>query len=480
MRGTFFNPSDRALSMALAMRGDSLVDKVMMRVHVAVFTEGALLSMGASIFRHNRYSLTPIWCYRRGRDRLPYGAIRRGRDIQQDLNKRASKALFMLNTNQVVMDEGAVDDLDELRDEVARPDGTIVKKANKELTIRRDTDAATGQIQMMTLAAQSIQKTAGVNNENLGRQTNAVSGAAIEARQNQGAVGTSEIFDNLRFAVQIQGEKQLSLIEQFYTEEKVIRLTGHKGKLEWLRINKPELQPDGSYRYLNDISASAADFVVSEADYAGTMRQVMFDSLNQIAGRLPPEVSIRLLRIAFEFSDLPNKDEIVEEMRAITGEKDPNKELTPEEAQAQEEQMLMQAESLQVQRETARLALEEARARVREINARAASLEADGSGSPETADIIQKVRAEAANQIDAISEQLRKVQGELANRTLQIETEADVKLRCTEIEAESRERVARIVEAGKRRLSLLSERMDGIEGEEKDDGANSQGGVNEE
>lgn len=464
MRGTFFNPTDRALSMALAMRGDSLVDKVMMRVHVSVFTEGALLSMGPSIFRHNRFSLTPIWCYRRGRDRQPYGAIRRGRDIQMDLNKRASKALFILNTNQIIADTDATDDWDRLRDEVNRPDGDIAIKKGANFQIRRDTDAATGQIQMMTLAAQSIQKTAGVNNENLGRQTNAVSGAAIEARQNQGAVGTSEIFDNLRFAVQIQGEKQLSLIEQFYTEEKVIRLTGHKGNLEWLRINKPELQPDGSYRYLNDISSSAADFVVSEADYAGTLRQVMFDSLNQIAGRLPPEVAIRLMRIAFEFSDLPNKDEIVEEMRAVTGERDPNKELTPEEAQAQEEQMMMQTEALQIQRETARLALEEARARVREINAKAASLESQGGGSPEMATAIRQVRAQASDQIDAITEQLRKVQGELANRTLQIQTDADVRLRCTELETESRERVAKIVEEGKRRLALLAQRMDDIEG----------------
>ena len=47
-------------------------------------------------------------------------------------------------------------------------------------------------------------------------------------------------------------------------------------------------------RYLNDITASMADFVVSEQDYSGTLRQVMFESLNQLAGRLPPEVAIRM------------------------------------------------------------------------------------------------------------------------------------------------------------------------------------------
>ena len=51
-----------------------------------------MLSMGQSIYRHNRFSLTPVWCYRRGRDNQPYGMARRVRDIQEDINKRASKA----------------------------------------------------------------------------------------------------------------------------------------------------------------------------------------------------------------------------------------------------------------------------------------------------------------------------------------------------------------------------------------------------
>ena len=119
--------------------------------------------MALCIYRHNQFTLTPTWCYRRGRDRLPYGAIRCVRDIQMDLNKRASKALFMLNTNQVIADKGAVDDPNVAMEEVHRPDGWIEKNAGKELTIRRDTDAATGQLQMMTLDAQTIQKSVGIS-----------------------------------------------------------------------------------------------------------------------------------------------------------------------------------------------------------------------------------------------------------------------------------------------------------------------------
>lgn len=470
LKGLFFNEQDGALVNALTQVGGSIIDKVVMRVHMAVFTEAHMIAMGPSIFRHNRFTLTPIWCYRRGRDRLPYGVIRRVRDIQQDLNKRASKALWMLNTNQIIADEGATEDWNTLRDEADRPDGLIIKKAGKDLQIRRDTDAATGQIQMMTLDAQSIQKSAGVSQENLGRQTNAVSGEAIKARQLQGSVVTTEPFDNLRLATQVQGEKQLSLTEQFYTEEKVIRLTGAKGALEWVKINVPELQIDGSVRFLNDVSASVADFVVSEADYAGTLRQVMFEALNQLATRLPPEVALRLMTIAMDFSDLPNKDEVADQIRKLTGERDPNKEPTPEEAQQIQEQMQQQAEALQMQRKQAMQALEEQAAKIREINARAAKLESEAQaslvgdgGQQMQADIqnaVAQVQRQAAQEIDRLTESLRKAQSDLANQTMKIRTDADTRIEAARIDAASRERVAEIQAASDRRIEAIQQRLD--------------------
>jgi hypothetical protein len=466
LKGQFVHDQDLAMKHALAGHGSSLIEKVMMRTHFAVFTETSLISLGASIYRHNRYSLTPIWCYRRGKDRLPYGVIRRVRDIQQDLNKRASKALFLMNTNQIIADEGAVDDWNTLRDEVDRPDGMIVKKSGKSIEIRRDSEMAAGQINMMTLAQSTIQRATGISNENLGRQTNATSGTAIQARQLQGSVVTTEPFDNLRLAIQIQGEKQLSLTEQFYTEEKVVRLTGARGAIEWVKVNTPEVQPDGSTRYLNDITATAADFVVSEQDYNGSMRQVMFEQLNQMASRLAPEVALRLLRMAMEFSDLPNKDEIADQIRQITGEQDPNKEMTPEQAQQAQAQMEQQAEALDMQRKTAMLALEEQSAKVKLLNAQAekvmSELQGSGADDPAMQGQVRQIQSQAAEQIDQLSQQLRKAQSELANRTLQINKESDIKLEVARIDAATRLQVAEIQGRNDKQITALETRMSEI------------------
>jgi hypothetical protein len=453
MQGMVFDERDGVATQHVVASGSQIIDKVMMRMHDAVFLEGTMLHFGPSIYRHNDFSLTPIWCYRRGRDRMPYGIIRRVRDIQQDLNKRASKALFLLNSNQVIMDEGAVDDVDAAYDEANRPDGVIVKKRGHDFKIHRDTDAATGQISMMALDANTIQKSAGVADENLGRQTNAVSGEAIRARQIQGSVVTTEPFDNLRLATQLQGSKQLSLTEQFYTEPKVVRLVGARGGLEWIRINQPERQPDGSVRFLNDISASMADFVVSEQDYGGSLRQVMFDSLNQIAGRLPPDVALKMLTIAFEFSDMPNKDEIADMFRKLTGERDPNKELSPDEQKADMETKAMQAEALQMQRQQAANALAEQQAKIREINARAAKLESEAGASAQG--MGDQVRAATSDELDRLTEELRKAQAALADQTLRIKQDADTRLEVARIEAASRENVAQIQTESNERLARV-------------------------
>lgn len=463
LQGAIFAPDDPT-AQRVVDAGGSLIERVMMRVHVAVFTEAHLLSVGPSIYRHNRFSLTPVWCYRRGRDRLPYGVIRRVRDTQQDLNKRASKALFVLNTNQIIADEGAVEDWDEAREEADRPDGVIIKKPGKSFEIRRDTDEATGQMQMMTLDAQSIQKSAGVSDENLGRQTNATSGKAIAARQLQGSVVTTEPFDNLRLATQIQGEKQLALTEQFYSQAKAIRLTGTKGALEWVRINEPEEQPDGSVRVINDITASMADFVVSEQDYAGTMRQVMFENLNAMAAKLPPEVALRVLTIAMEFSDLPNKDEIADQIRKITGERDESKPLTPEEQAQAAQAAQVQAEALQAQREAAMLALQEQAAKVRELNAKAAKLEAEamaaGAGDGEAQAAVDQVRRQAADELDRVSDQLRRAQLELVDRTLQTNREADTRLEVARIEADTKLRVVEIQTESDAKIAAMRAALD--------------------
>lgn len=350
----------------------SIVDAVRMQVRVTVMTESEVLASRVSPYKHNRFPFTPIWGYRRKRDNAPYGVVRNIRDVQEDLNKRASKALFILSTNQIIAHESAASDWDEVRAEVARPDGVILLDGapDAKFELNQDKQLAQQHIALMEQDARMILDVSGVTSENLGLESNAISGKAVQARQTQGSVVTAELFDNLRFAIQLQGETQLSLVEQFITEEKTIRLTGAKGGTDFLSMNTPRFdQASGEWRWMNDITSTKADFVVDEQDYSGSIRQAMFNTMQELVTRLDPEMAMQVLDLVFEYSDVPGKDEIVARIRQINGHADPKAPRTPEEqAQFEQRQQEQQAQQ-QMQMEQMQLQLEEMRAKVKKLNA---------------------------------------------------------------------------------------------------------------
>jgi hypothetical protein len=362
--GEIFDKTNPAHVEAVQSEEVTLASTTYMKMRVMLFTESHPLWDGESPYRHNRFPLTPVWCYRRARDGMPYGMIRDIRDAQEDYNKRASKALFILSTNRVIMDKGAIDakDLERFRAEVARPDGIIEKNANKDLTIDRDSQLAEEHLMLADRDSQMIQDISGVTDENLGRQTNANSGVAIQRRQDQGGIVTASIFDNYRFAYQIQGEKLLSLMEQFMTAKKVYRIVGENKPIEWLPVNQIDPQTGET---MNDITASRADFIVDEQDFRATLRQAQAETMMEMLGKIAPvmpQAAINLLDLVVDLWDIPNKEEWLTRIRNVNGQRDPAKAPTPE-----DEARMQKANALQ--EEQLRLTLEKAQAEIDKVKA---------------------------------------------------------------------------------------------------------------
>jgi hypothetical protein len=320
----------------------SLAGRPMEVVHCAIFTDAGLLDLRESPYRHNRYPFTPLWGMRRARDGMPYGIIRSLRDINRDLNKRISKALHHLSTTRVLVEEGAVDDIDVLRDEAARPDAVITYKPGRQPpNVTTDTNIAAAHIEMMRMDANMIQQVGGVTDENMGRRTNATSGIAIERRQDQGMLAVSQFFDNLRQSRSIHGEKVLVLVEQYYTDEQEFRITDARGKPDFVPIN------DGDPR--NAVAAFKADFILSEEDWRASARQAQAEQLLDLAGKLAataPQIVIGMLDLVVEALDVPKRDELVKRIREITGAADPDEdpENPSEETLAKQEAQAKQAE----------------------------------------------------------------------------------------------------------------------------------------
>lgn len=353
--------------------GTSAIDRVRKKMHCTLMTERHEILHVASPYRHNKYPFIPYWCYRRKRDNAPYGPIRPARGPQDSLNKRISKSLFVLSTNQVWIESDAVDpkvmSFDEIREESAAPDGFMVLKPGGLAKVKaiRENDVAQGHLQLAQVDQAMIRNSTGVSDENLNRTTQVQSGVALRQKDEQGGKLTAEIFDNQLFARQLEGEISLSLIEQFYTEPKVFSIAGERAKREYARIN--QASPDGK---VNDVTARKAQFVIGEQAWKQTIQQAAFESLMEVMGQLAPaspQVVLAMLDVVFELADIPNKQTIVQRIRAVTGHNDPDEPLSPEQQAAQATKQREAALQAQLQVQQLVNAVKEAAAKGEKLDA---------------------------------------------------------------------------------------------------------------
>lgn len=381
-----FNPRERVTlyecwyfepTVETTRLGAGTFDRIRMKLRCAVFTDSAILVDGESPYKHNKVPFSPVWCYRRKRDNAPYGVIRNIRGPQEALNKRQSKALWAISVNQATIEKSAIDnasmDLEEIREEVSAPDGIVVLADGGSAKFRREKnlDVAQANLAMAERDQIAIREVGGVTSENLGRDTNLVSGIALERKQQQGQQVTAQLFDNLRLADQMAGEQMLALAEQYYTEPKVFRVTGERSKHEFVEINSVD---ETTGQVINPISAFKSQFIIDEQDYRASLRQAMFESLMDLLAKIAainPQFAANALDVVLEYSDVPGRDTIIKRIRDLNGQRDPESPMTPEEEQQKAAQQQMTAE-------TDKLNLDLLRAKVAELQGKAKKMDVDG------------------------------------------------------------------------------------------------------
>ena len=362
--GSVLNPEDPVHVWLLENGHASTHDAVRTVVKQALFIKGTLLQEGLqNPYWHNQFPFTPIWGYRRRRDGAPYGMVRKLRDPQDDFNKKRSKTAHILSTKRTVMDKGAVDNLDAYAEEVARPDAIVEINSGKTLRIETDHQLASQLTNLSLDDVRLINSISGVTPELRGEGNANQSGKAVLAKQEQGQATTMDLFDNLRLALQLSGEKRLRNLEQFTSEDKAVRILGPQGGAQFVEVQA------------ENVWNNKADFVVDEQAFRASARQAMFESMMDLMSRLDPKIAINILDLVVDLSDVPQREELVARIRKINGQADPEKEVSPEEQAAMEEQAA--AEDQKRQRlEAAEMALLEGRAMKEQAAGQKAMMEA--------------------------------------------------------------------------------------------------------
>ena len=291
---------------------------------------------------YNDFTIVPFFAYfRRGR---PFGVVRNLLSPQEQLNKIASQELHIVNTTANsgwMVESGSLvgmtpDDLEEHGAET----GLVLEYARGTTPPQKITPNSipTGLDRIGQKAQSNIKAISGINDSMLGSDSAEVSGVAIQAKQNRGAIMIQVPLDNLKKSRQYLAEKILNLVQTFYTEQRVIQITNEEDPLkprEELVIN--EVTPEGNV--VNDLTLGEYDVVVATAPARDSFDEVQFAeaiALRQVGVAVPDDAII-------EYSHLTKKGELAKRIRMLTGV-----EQTPEqqEAAAMQAQMQMQAEQL--------------------------------------------------------------------------------------------------------------------------------------
>lgn len=211
-------------------------------VYYCRFTRSGFLD-GPKISPYKNEEGETEWPYEFGsafvsKDGDRYGAVLQLLDVQDEINKRRSKALHLMSVRQVRLEKGAVEDLNKTRQELAKPDGVVETVPGMEFEILKTGDMAAAQFNLLSEAKQEIDAV-GANAAMTGKDPRDQSGVALQKRMMAGQTELAPLFDVLR-SIDIRVYRKVwNRIKQYWKAEKWIRVTDDESNLRWIGLNKP-------------------------------------------------------------------------------------------------------------------------------------------------------------------------------------------------------------------------------------------------
>ena len=319
-----------------------------------------------------------------------YGAVRDMISLQDEINKRRSKSLHLLNSRRYKLEKGAVTDLEAARRELNKADGMVEVTPGMLFDELGNNDMAQGQFQLLQQATIEMQGQ-GPNAALSGKDTRQQSGRAIQAQQEGGSIEMEPLVDELRQWSRDVYEAIWERVRQFWTEERWLRVTDDERNIKWVGLNHPvtlaeklekmeeaeraqtmqqlQLVPgDPRLQEVVETGNIAADLdvdiIVEEGPDISTLQSEQFEQLINLAasGMTTRDGKPIPLELIIKASSLRNKDELLD---IIEGKDEEN-----QEGPSQKEQELI------ARLQAAEQAMQEADAEAQELIAQKEAAEA--------------------------------------------------------------------------------------------------------
>lgn len=260
----------------------------------------------------NKFPFVPFFCYKLDKiediQDTEIGIIDNLKDIQQEINKRRSQQLHIINTlahSGWLNKKGEGADIKQLKNFGSTP-GAVIEYQN--VPPQRITPAPPSQGHILTEeeATKDLKEISGINPDLLGYKSERQEpGIVLQLRQQQGIVIIESLFDNFRFTHKLLGQYLIEIItkSKLYSPDEVVNIidvSENPGKAQVINqlFTEPHLK-----KY---------DVVVNLQPSSPTLRLLNFYKLIEIAKMIPipPDILIKA-------SDIPYKEEILERLKQI-------------------------------------------------------------------------------------------------------------------------------------------------------------------
>lgn len=298
------------------------------------------------------------------RDNNRYGEVRAMISPQDEVNKRRSKGLHLINSRQVRVDPRYQGEASTVKRELAKPDGVVFAE-DGELEVLQTGDMAAANFQMLQEAKAEIDLL-GPNAALAGKNENDQSGRAILAQQQGGMVEVALLMDRLRSLSLDVYRSIWARIKQYWDAPRWIRVTDDERNLKWVGLNVPRTMMEVAAERLqgdpeaqmklamlardpmaqmpvevkNPVAEMDVDIIIDEGMDTPTVQAEQFDTLSKMMPamtQLPPQ-ALRLLVTASSLRDKDKLLEIIEQMEQ-------------QQAASQEQQMMQQLQMMAAQAE---------------------------------------------------------------------------------------------------------------------------------
>lgn len=255
-----------------------------------------------------------------------YGMVRTMKSVQDEINYSASKILHRIAADRTFSEQGAVEDVDAFKKQMARPDGhleiirgewgkTVGVVDGAGLKLQGETE----RFQMAVTEIENLGPNPGLVGK--GEGVDGASGRALLAQRDSGMTELSPIFEQHRDWKLRVYRKAWGRCKQAWPGEKWIRVTDDDKSVQFVPLNKYDIDPITEQLHGQNVIAQIdVDITLNEGPDTITMNEELLQTLAQVGEAATGPLG----RVLIELSNAPNKERLLKMLETATA---PNPEM---------------------------------------------------------------------------------------------------------------------------------------------------------